>query len=504
MQTITTNDVDYINLESKISSLIANANRNLFTTDTDPDRLWNIYLGSIPQDRRQHYNCNCCRRFIQEFGGLVEIENGITIPLIWAAQEGMFEQAVNDLNIIVGRAKVTGTFHSEKAVWGVPQTKGWTHLHGVNKNPWTNKLLTASQKMAEQKEEYRMLREGLAEFKLETLQQAVRILKSDSVVRAEKSADMAEWLLKLKNAHRNVIWAAVATAPAGWCHVKSGILGTLLEDIQAGKSMDVISRSWSAKMHPLKYQRPTAEPLDQAIEVAEKLVSTLGIAKSLERRFATLNDILRFEWLPREEEKPANASVFGHLKKELTTGLELPAKMMTWEKFRTQVLPMAQSVEVMVPSYGGFYGLLTATYPEAPPIIQWDQPDLRNPVSWYLYHPNSSATRWSLTPGYQKVNAIFLSPHQWLTPDKYKNHPSHVHFAISSARDTNGPSIALFPEILKSELHGVRKVIEAHMKTAKATGTGDANGYLFNGKEKVTLRVTDSLGKSVYTLDRMD
>ena len=58
----------------------------------------------------------------------------------------------------------------------------------------------------------------------------------------------------------NLTWLAVATAPAGFCHVRSSMIGTLLEDVAAGMPFDAIKQRFDAKMHPLQYQRPTAMP----------------------------------------------------------------------------------------------------------------------------------------------------------------------------------------------------------------------------------------------------
>jgi len=40
--------------------------------------------------------------------------------------------------------------------------------------------------------------------------------------------------------------------------------------------------------------------------------------------------------------------------------------------------------------------LVTAKHPEAPPILQWDSPDKRNPVSLYVYVNGSATADWNL------------------------------------------------------------------------------------------------------------
>jgi hypothetical protein len=153
--------------------------------------------------------------------------------------------------------------------------------------------------MAEKLEDYKMLCHGLADYSRETVEQAVRVLKADAVYRSEKALGIAEWFLKLHEAikdnpkaKRNLTWLAAATAPPGFCHVRSTMISTLLDDINSGLAFDDIARRWKDKMHPLQYQRPTAAPKEGAIKQAEEMVAKLGLERSLLRRYATLDDVL--------------------------------------------------------------------------------------------------------------------------------------------------------------------------------------------------------------------
>lgn len=222
----------------------------LFQTDADPESLWAAYLDNIREDRRQHYNCHCCRHFIQRIGGLVTIdEAGRQRSALWGfVPPDFFLRSVESLHSLVKGAKVTGVFLSADKVLGTPRTKEWTHLAADNPKPHADALLTAGQKAAEKLEDYKMLCHGLADYSRETVEQAVRVLKSDAVYRSEKALGVAEWFLKLHEsikgnpkAKRNLTWLAVATAPPGFCHVRSMMISTLLDDINSGLSFDDIA-----------------------------------------------------------------------------------------------------------------------------------------------------------------------------------------------------------------------------------------------------------------------
>jgi hypothetical protein len=362
-----------------------------------------------------------------------------------------------------------------------------------------------------------MLCHGLSDYSRETVEQAVRVLKADAVYRSEKALGVAEWFLELHEsirdnpkAKRNLTWLAVATAPPGFCHVRSTMISTLLDDINSGSAFDDIARRWKDKMHPLQYQRPTAAPKEGAIKQAEEMVAKLGLERSLLRRYATLDDVLAKLWTPRDvPSEMKGGGVFDHLRnKQKPSAIELPAVKMTWEKFHRTILPNVLSVEIQAPSHGNYYGLVTATDPDAPAILQWDglEGHPRNPVSRYVYNGGSSASDWNIAAGLQNVTAIFRGAHKWQEPEKFRHQADSVCFAIEGCQETRNSELCLFPEILKTEFHGIRAVIEAHSKSGGITGkeSGNANGLTFSSGSPVTVRVRTPEGLASYTIDRMD
>lgn len=520
-------DDQYDQFEAALRLRIATRTGPIFETDATPEALWAAYLNGIPEARRQHYSCHACRRFIQRYGGLVTLNDvGVPTPALWnIISPPFFGTATADLCRLVAHAKVVGVFLASESTWGMPQAGGWSHLSAPSPNIYTGRLLTATQAMAEKLEDYKILSHGLADYNQDVVNQAVRVLSADALDRSEKTLGIATWLAKLhesiKTYHRrdNLIWRAVATAPPGFCHVRSTMISTLLDDIVAGLAYDAIAARWAEKMHPLRYQRPTASPSEGTIEQAEKLVEKLGVAKSLLRRFATLDDVLAKVWVPAPRPEPAKDDrVFGHLRRSpYSPEIELPAQTMTWDKFSRTVLFGVVLMEIAVPSHGAFYGLVTAVDPAAPAIIQWDglEGHPRNPVSWYFYANGSSAAQWNLfapcnssTPSWAKVTSTFLSPHQWQDAGKFSHQPKAVFFSIEGCRDNGSAGnrgLGLFPEILRSDFHGIRSVIEAHSRSGGIEGVeaGDANGLAFQGTP-VTLRVRTAEGTATYVIDRMD
>lgn len=155
--------------------------------------------------------------------------------------------------------------------------------------------------------------------------------------------------------------------------------------------------------------------------------------------------------------------------------------------------------------------MVTARNAKAPPILQWDSVEKRNPVSSYVYHGGSTPERWNLAPnGYHPVTAVALQPSMWDASRSFSHQGSTVVFLLEGAKDTEyQKGGGFFPETLKSEYHEIRATIEAYTKgaviadrdKAEACGISLSKG----GSWDLSFRVTAKDGVSiVYKLDRWD
>lgn len=376
------------------------SSKPLFTTDAEG--LFEAFLNGLAPDARQHYTCRCCRQFVDRFGGLVTIdENGKISSVLWndADTPAFFKKSVKAMKQIVMKSRVTGVFLSSERTLGTPTSNGWSHMNVQlpASRVHRDRLKTAGQAMAEKKEDFRILIAGLIEYPLDAVNKAVALLESESLYRSDRVLGVAKFVQDLHNKRKNakesrvkdnITWLAVATAPAGFCHVKSSMIGTLLDDIVTGYSTDIITRRFAEKMNPANYMRSQSAPSQGNIDQAEKVVEKLGIANSLERRYAQIEEVPEFIWKDKGSAKKVEkkvGGVFGNIApKEKgvapATLLEMQNTIMTWEKFQRTVLPTTQSLEVMVDNPNRFMALVTAYDESAPNILQWD-----NTFSWY-YH----------------------------------------------------------------------------------------------------------------------
>lgn len=520
----------YNHLEGRIRESFEKAIANkapLFATDVTD--LYDWFLNGLPEEARQHYNCNACRRFVNTYGGLVTISpDGRTHPVMWDfIAPDFFRASVGNVRRKVMEARVTGVFITSEKRLGIARTGIWTHMAvDMPKSMIHNsRLNTAYQVASKINEEFKMLLNAVDKYSIHTAETAVNLLRSDSLYRGEKTLGIAEWFLEILKTARhytgrsctNYLWLRAATAPSGFCHVSSSMIGTLLDDIQDGYDFKTVKARFNVKMDPLKYQRPQVAPGRANVARAEEIIAKLGMQNSLKRRFAQIHEV-KLEWSPAVY--PTNVfsgGVFSGVKTKddewqdiRDRHIQPDATTMTWYKFRREVLPHAKKIELYVPGYkGNFAALVTAEDIFAPPIIVWDNEGARNPFNWYLYSGGSHASQWNLPSNeYVEVTGITLQPNLW--QPGFDHHGNGVFFLLKGCKDTRNSASGLFPETLKGELREIRATIEAYSGQNKLAGYNEASacGLCMQASSRVTwdckLKVTTDVGVRYYKLDRWD
>lgn len=494
-------------------------NAPLYIADIDVDDLWDTYIVSFPLRDRQEYNCNCCKSFIKKFGALVYIDSdGSTRSALWddTKDYGYFNNVVDYMAESIDNSDILNQAFSKEKFLGRPTEGGWTHLSiatpdGVK----TNSLVKSAEELeAASKENFRMLNRALEKYSSKTAQKALQLLRSGQLYRSEKVIGQAEWFADLietatrfKSKRKNVVWAAVGSAPTGFCNVNSSTLGSLMDDIQSCMSEHNIKYRFNDKMDPLKHRRPQTDPGAQNIKRGEDIIAKMGLKLSLKRRYATIDD-LDLLWSPRRQKAVQKRSkgVFGSVvarneRTETVVRAGTSPAVMTFAKFEKKILPHAESVLVFAPDHGSYSALCTAVHSDAPNLLQWS-----NPVNWYVYNNGSRATQWNVRGNsWINVTGITLQPNMWNNECEHQG--ESVFFLLSGCKDSRNAGLALFPEVLKSELHEIRKTIESYSNSNTLQGKSGANacGIKFgDGSKGLRVRVVSKGVETEYLLDRMD
>ena len=174
-----------------------------------------------------------------------------------------------------------------------------------------------------------------------------------------------------------MIWKCAATAPNGFTHISGSMLGTLLNDIVTGYNFDAIKSRFENNMSAENYRRAQSAPTQRAVESAEKTIEKLGLADSLRRRYATLDELPEneFIWKSKEEKKEVKTGIFSGVQTKAVLSNEghsvIPQVTMTWDKFRKTILPTVDKLEVKVEGTNHLMGMVTASVPDSENIMNW-------------------------------------------------------------------------------------------------------------------------------------
>lgn len=441
--------------------------------------LFTIYLENLDESIRQEHNCHACRSFINLYGRLVAVDkDGRLRSVMWRPMDGSLETPAAYVEAFAAmrdyletQGEIGSVFVSKESVWGKPIDGLWRHISVLNPHVHTDRVVTPSQKMAQSIQHYESVAGALQEVRQATLGQAVHLFRTEQLAQSQKFLGPTEWLLQTlqkcgdlnSRKKRALLWQAVATAPEGYLHPKASVLWPVLEAINNGDSLAVLQRKFGAMTHGLAYQRPQKAPHAQTVQQAQKLVEQLGIAASLPRRFARLDEVAPI-WITRKrsrQHEPTTGMFVGMRTRETDQVLVQPsnqlgpARIFTWVKFRQTILPEAVRMQLYTPiGRGRYIAMTTAVNAEAPEIFKWE-----GPLAWYVYNDGSTASQWNLQSGmWTEVTGVATLPCPAFIDEG-------AVLALDGCRDVRNSSSALFPSCLADNLHGVRSVIEEYSNT---------------------------------------
>lgn len=464
----------------------------------------NILIKNLPDNYKDTYNCNTCRRFFDDYAGLVYInDDGTTTSLLFGENDNrvpsLFTEIDEKMKKAVENKKVVDIFVPNISMFGSKIIGGYRHffLDTSNYIKLTHKyqVLYGKNIKKDFKDKLNAAIRSHIEYTEGDVINALRILETNEISNASIYKKYLETFRNLKKIYLdgfythegyNLFVLNVLNAPDSSVFIKNSVLGKMLDDIKAGLPLYQIIRNFNLLVEPENYMRPKAAPSEGNVKEAEKIVSSLGLESALQRRYATLDEIKTI-WKPSEvsnKNDVNSSSIFGDLEtkesknKRITDYIKLGTIMTSVEEFVTSVLPRAKEIYMDFSNYNKnekfhFCGILTQNDPNANPIIMWDNKDERNPFSLYTYYEGSCKEQWNIKESIVKVTAVTNNPACWLH-DKYSHFESCI-FILEGCKDLNSNvAMSLFPEILIRDLYPVRSTIEAYSNSHYLLGIENA------------------------------
>ena len=382
---------------------------HLFEANVDKDELWNLYLDSFPAGtneiyrERREYDCSCCRHFIKNIGAAVVIENNV-VKTIWDFETGSekFQPVVDALskyvkskvieNVFISKFKNIGTDKNYEDVNG--KTIQWDHFYLSLPDKFVDRSSKSIPDIQGSMRDVRnVFKRSLDEISEESLLIVLDLIGQNSLYKGQEWKSVLSEFLKYKKQYRKLTkdnekelfaWEQSVKVGAVIGKIRNHSMGTLLVNISEGMELDLAVKKYEQIVAPANYKRPKAIFTQKMLDEAKKTITDLGYMPSLQRRFATLDDITSNNVLFSNRDaakRMGSVDIFDEMSKALPTNPKKFSKLeeISIKDFVENVLPTAQNLEAYLENKhsSNMVSLIAPSNGDAKSMFKWN-----NGFSW--------------------------------------------------------------------------------------------------------------------------
>ena len=413
---------------------------HLFEVGLDKNEMWNLYLDSFSQgtneiyrERREH-DCSCCRYFIKNIGNAVVIKNNkiITIwdfetddtiwqPVINALSEYLKSKAVSD--VWINKFKKIGTDKNFEQMENGKVTE-WQHFYLELPDKFVDKT---NKSEGDIKGTYRdtrnVFKRSLDEISEESLLIVLELISQNSLYKGEEWQGALNEFLKFKKQYdklsiaekENYTWEQSVKIGGAIGRIRNHSIGTLLTNISEGMDLDLAVKKYEAIVAPANYKRPKAIYTKKMLEDAKKTIEELGYMDSLNRRYATLDDITvnNILFSNKDSAKRIGGNVFDEMSSEISINPKKFSKVeeVSIDNFIKDILPITKELEVFLENKhsNNMVSLIAPKNKDSKTMFKWD-----NNFSWaYSGNITDSDLTERVKAAGGRVDGVLRFSHSW-------------------------------------------------------------------------------------------
>lgn len=364
----------------------------LFYVIIDREGIWEQYLQGFAEDKRQEHNCNSCKSFLRQYGGIVTIEDNKVVS-IWDGMEVSpeYKGSIENLQKYIHSLPVTDLFFTEQKKCGTEKNRSqeglvWNHFYIEAPNSAVLKADAISAKQGPARDDKNVLKRSLEELTIEATETILELIAQGSLYRGKEFEPVLQKFLSLQQQYKtvenkdNYCWVKSLEAGSAISRIRNTAIGTLLIDLSEGLDLDAAVSKFEKVVAPTNYKRPTSLVTPKMVEQAKEKLSELGLVESLERRYANETDLSVSDILYTDRPSALN-DVFDEVAKESVINPRSFSKVeeIGIEDFLTNVVPGAKSISILLENnhLTNMVTILTAKDKEAHSLFKWN-----NNFSW--------------------------------------------------------------------------------------------------------------------------
>lgn len=472
---------DFVKAIQKNLQQMSKDSSRLFTVNVDTEELYNLYLDSFPAGtneiyrERREYDCSCCRHFIRDVGNVVSIKNG-ELHTIWGinpVSDDKYNVVAAALDAYVKQKAVLGVFLKKEKRIGTPENREMLPTGKINKYEHFFVDLpeicifkecyghTLEGDLSQFRDVRNVFKRSLDEISKEAVDTVLELIAQNSLY---KGAEWKKQLTEFKNYQKEYgkltdeqkelwIWEKSISAGAVIGKIRNHSIGTLLVNISEGMDLDLAVRKYEQIVAPVNYKRPKAIFTKKMLEDAKKTITELGYMDSLQRRFATLDDItvnnILFSNKDAAKRITGAMDLFDEMKQDVAIDPKRFSKVeeISAEDFIKNVLPVAKELEVYLENkhIQNMVSLIAPEVAAAKTMFKWN-----NGMSWaYTGNITDSDIKENVKAAGGSVTGIVRFSIQWNDGNGKDNSDldahclepqggDHIYFSHKISRYTGG------------------------------------------------------------------
>lgn len=472
---------DFVKAIQKNLQQMSKDSSRLFTVNVDTEELYNLYLDSFPAGtneiyrERREYDCSCCRHFIRDVGNVVSIKNG-ELHTIWGinpVSDDKYNVVAAALDAYVKQKAVLGVFLKKEKRIGTPENREMLPTGKINKYEHFFVDLpeicifkecyghTLEGDLSQFRDIRNVFKRSLDEISKEAVDTVLELIAQNSLY---KGAEWKKQLAEFKNYQKEYgkltdeqkelwIWEKSIAAGAVIGKIRNHSIGTLLVNISEGMDLDLAVRKYEQIVAPVNYKRPKAIFTKKMLEDAKKTITELGYIDSLQRRFATLDDItvnnILFSNKDAAKRITGAMDLFDEMEQDVAIDPKRFSKVeeISAEDFIKNVLPVAKELEVYLENkhIQNMVSLIAPEVAAAKTMFKWN-----NGMSWaYTGNITDSDIKENVKAAGGSVTGIVRFSIQWNDKDGKDNSDldahclepqggDHIYFSHKISRYTGG------------------------------------------------------------------
>ena len=472
---------DFVKAIQKNLQQMSKDSSRLFTVNVDTEELYNLYLDSFPAGtneiyrERREYDCSCCRHFIRDVGNVVSIKNG-ELHTIWGinpVSDDKYNVVAAALDAYVKQKAVLGVFLKKEKRIGTPENREMLPTGKINKYEHFFVDLpeicifkecyghTLEGDLSQFRDVRNVFKRSLDEISKEAVDTVLELIAQNSLY---KGAEWKKQLTEFKNYQKEYgkltdeqkelwIWEKSIAAGAVIGKIRNHSIGTLLVNISEGMDLDLAVRKYEQIVAPVNYKRPKAIFTKKMLENAKKTITELGYMDSLQRRFATLDDItvnnILFSNKDAAKRITGAMDLFDEMEQDVAIDPKRFSKVeeISAEDFIKNVLPVAKELEVYLENkhIQNMVSLIAPEVADAKTMFKWN-----NGMSWaYTGNITDSDIKENVKAAGGSVTGIVRFSIQWNDGNGKDNSDldahclepqggDHIYFSHKRSRYTGG------------------------------------------------------------------